>query len=96
MEMSAKIENLVETSLNLGILKTEAEKVEEGDSIYLRLSNMQKIDANIEYIKDEGGHRLLILKIMRMILMKIGNLIEQNIADFQQIKRKTRQSWLLT
>lgn len=41
----------------------EAKEVEKGDSVYLRLSNMQKIKAKIDYIKDDGGHRLLVLKI---------------------------------
>lgn len=40
MEMSAKIENLVETSLNLGILKTEAEKVE---ALYTLRSNKSSV-----------------------------------------------------
>jgi len=41
----------------------ESEEIEEGDNIYLRLSNMQKIKAKIEHIKEEGGERILVLKI---------------------------------
>lgn len=42
----------------------ESESMEVGDKIYLRMSNLQKIKANIEYIKDEKGHRVFALKII--------------------------------
>jgi len=41
----------------------EAETVKEGDSIYLRLLNVQKVKAQIEYIKDDGGRKVIVLKI---------------------------------
>ncbi len=60
---AVKIINNFECYIAVTSNSEESQNVEEGDNIYLRLSNLQKIKANIEYIKDESGHRLLILRI---------------------------------
>ena len=58
-----KIINNFECYIAIASNSEEAKKVKVGDNIYLRLSNTQKTKANIQYIKEEGNNRLLILKI---------------------------------
>jgi len=62
-DSSAKIINNFESYIAIISDSEEAMSKEEGDTVYLRLSNLQEIKAKLEYIKEDGGDRILILKI---------------------------------
>jgi len=62
-ENSVKIVNNFECYIVIISNSKEAENAKEGDKIYLKMSNLQKVKAKVEYIKEESGSRLFILKI---------------------------------
>ena len=62
-ENQVKIINNFECYIAIYTKSEEAKKVEVGDKINIRVSNLKEQKAKVEYIKDDGNVRILVLEI---------------------------------